>query len=73
MISITDIRGFVSRLFIIAMHGSNFRNRHVNGHVILQLGLMVGKPLRGRMISMQYWIIDSAAIISKDMDELACV
>ncbi len=52
---------------------ANIRNRRVNGHVILQLELMVGKPLGGCLVSMQYWIIDSAAIISKDKDEFACV
>jgi hypothetical protein len=51
--------------------GVNFRNKRVNGHVILQLGLMVRKPLGVDWVSMQYRIIDSAAIIGKDKDVFA--
>jgi len=51
----------------------DYGNKRVNGHVILQLGLMVRKPFGGFWVSMQYWIIESAAIISKDKDVFACV
>jgi len=50
----------------------HFRNKRVNGHVILQPGLMVRKPFGGLMVSMQDWIIDSAATISKGEDVIAC-
>jgi len=51
----------------------HFRNKRVNGHVILQLGSMVRKPHAGFWIYMQDWIIDSAANISKDKVVFACV
>jgi len=50
----------------------SFRNKHVNGHVILQPGLMVRKSISGLMFSMQDWIIDSAATIGKEEDVIAC-
>jgi hypothetical protein len=50
-----------------------FGNKRVNGHVILQLGSLVRIPHGGFGNSMQDRIIDSAAIISKDMGVFACV